>query len=423
MKGLQKIPAGALQFVLFIGAIIAILLLTFVLISHSHSHFNKKTDLTVEVVLAADYGLQYAFGENLKSGDSLLLPPYGPMDIEIKVQKNYWGIYQKWHSKANHRAIAFEKTALVGTASNTDTTALYLRDRQRPLVLAGKSKLTGNVYLPKQGLRMGNIAGNAYLHKQLVFGEQRVSKEQLPPLDREILEQIDYLTSPDYQPNGETVTLRPGLELLNSFASPTAYIQDHNLTLEGVTLTGNIVVHALQSITVHPNTHLKDVLLIAPEIRIKDGVSGYFQAIASKHITVGKQCRLSYPTALVVQPRLDAPIQNPIDLEPNILIDTGSEVHGMLLYLEDSEGYKHVPQIHITEGTTILGEIYCTKNLELKGSVLGRVYTDAFIALENGSIYQNHLYRGTIDRSSLPATYVGLPLDTDSAQNYMKWMY
>ncbi len=423
MRGLLKLPAGALQFVLFIGAIIAVLLLTFVLISHSHSHFNKKTDLTVEVLLAADYGLQYAFGTQLKSGDSLLLPPYGLSEIGIQVQKTYWGVIQKWHSKAKHRAIAFEKTALVGTESNTDTTALYLRDRQRPLVLAGKSKLTGNVYLPKQGLRMGNIAGNAYLHKQLVYGEQRLSQEQLPPLDREILEQIHYLTQPDFQPQGEVVTLRPGLELQNSFASPPTYIQDNNITLEGVTLTGNIVVHALHSITVHPNTHLKDVLLIAPEIRIKDGVTGYFQAIASKQIIVGKLCRLYYPTALVVQPRLDAPIQNPIDLEPNIFIDTGSEVHGILLYLEDSEGYKHVPQIHIAEGSTILGEIYCTKNLELKGSVLGRVYTDAFIALENGSIYQNHLYRGTIDRSGLPDTHVGLPLDTDSAQNYMKWMY
>lgn len=423
MKPPQKIPAGALQFVLFIGAIIAILLLTFVLISHSHSHFNKKADLTVDVVLAADYGLQYAFERELKSGDSLLLSPYGPMGIEIRVQKTYWGMFQKWHSMARHRAVAFEKTALVGMASDTDTTALYLRDRQRPLVLAGKAKLTGHVYVPKQGLRMGNIAGNAYIHKQLVFGEQRLSKEHLPLLDSEILEQIGYLTRPDFQPRGEAATLRPGLELKNSFASPTTYIQDHNVTLQGVALSGNIVVHALQRITVHNSAHLKDVLLIAPEIHIKDGVTGYFQAMASEHITVGKQCRLLYPTALAVQPGPDAPVQNPIDLKPNIFVDAGSEVQGMLLYLDASEGYRHVPQIHIAEGATIMGEVYCTKNLELKGSVMGRVYTDAFIALENGSIYQNHLYRGTIDRSGLPDTYIGLPMETETAQNYMKWMY
>lgn len=120
--------------------------------------------------------------------------------------------------------------------------------------------------------------------------------------------------------------------------------------------------------------------------------------------------------ALVVHHEPTALVSDPADLEPNIFIGSGSGVQGMLLYLEDSETYKHVPQIRIAEGATLLGEVYCTKNLELKGRVLGKVHTDAFIALENGSIYQNHLYQGTIDRN-------GLPMEGERAQNYMKWLY
>ena len=56
MKAPIKIRAGALQFVLFIGAIIAILLFAFVLISYTHSFFGKKTDLMVDVIQGTEYG-------------------------------------------------------------------------------------------------------------------------------------------------------------------------------------------------------------------------------------------------------------------------------------------------------------------------------------------------------------------------------
>ena len=50
----KKIKGGALQFVLFVGTIVAVLLMSFVLISHSHTLFKKKTDITIALIQAAD---------------------------------------------------------------------------------------------------------------------------------------------------------------------------------------------------------------------------------------------------------------------------------------------------------------------------------------------------------------------------------
>jgi hypothetical protein len=68
--------------------------------------------------------------------------------------------------------------------------------------------------------------------------------------------------------------------------------------------------------------------------------------------------------------------------------------------------------------------VYCTKNLELNGRVRGNVTTDGFIALENGSIYQNHLYNGIINSKDLAKSYAGLLLASrEQNKKVIKWLY
>ncbi|TEB40500.1 hypothetical protein D0809_30295, partial [Flavobacterium circumlabens] len=83
-------------------------------------------------------------------------------------------------------------------------------------------------------------------------------------------------------------------------------------------------------------SQLKDVILIAPVIEIEDETIGTFQAIASKRITVGKTCKLSYPSALVLfQDNKNNPDEvstNPMDNK--IFIDTKSVVKGSICYFQ-----------------------------------------------------------------------------------------
>ncbi len=421
MKWSVKIQAGALQFVLFIGAVIAVLIMAFLLIAHTHSFFDKKTGLTVSVIQEADNGLAYALQKNMPSNGVLEMTAMEQRDITVKVEKGYWGIFEKYTSSAKQGAIGFSKTALVGGHHSKGISALYLRDRQRPLILAGDAKIVGNAFLPPQGVRMGNVSGNSYVHHRLIFGRELASTSSLPSIREESLQQIEKLISG--HSNGEDrISLKPDSVLKNSFENPTYIIRGEILHLDGVSLTGNIMIVATRKITVESSAQLRDVVLVAPEIVIKDWVKGVFQAIASIRISVGRNCELNYPTALVVQ---DKQPENKIENKENsqLFIDSDSVVNGLVVYLDNTEKQRYNPQIKISDNTSVRGEVYCTENLELRGSVIGGVYTDAFITLENGSTYQNHLYNGRINSEALPSAYAGLSPDGEQQKKVMKWLY
>ncbi len=423
MKGFLKIKAGALQFVLFIGAIIAIVLLAFILISYTHSFFNKKTNLTTEVIQQADFGLKYSFKSHIPDGGSMTFNALDNANIGITVRKEYWGIFEKRTSEVKHNKIQFTKTAFVGNGYPSGISALYLKDNERPLILAGKAKITGEAILPKQGVRMGNIAGNSYNRDQLVYGDTKISNAQLPLLNEELTKNLDNYIDNDLQSIGEHVALKPNMELKNSFGNQVLFVQDQEVILKDVLLVGNIIIKASEKITVEPSAFLKDIVLIAPEIFIKNGVDGTFQAITTRSLHVGKNCSLAYPTALVVKENpKNVGIANE-DSEPKLFVDANTTVKGMVLYLDDSEEPSYFPQVKISKNATVYGEIYCTKNLELKGRVNGNVTTAGFIAMENGSIYQNHLYNGKINSSYLSEEYAGLLLGEEHPKKVMKWLY
>lgn len=418
----MKIRAGALQFVLFIGVVIAILLLTFVLLSHSHSLFGRQTERLVQTVKQADMGLSLALKTVLPLGDTIPIPLNVDDAIQVKGIREYWGIYEKFTVIAASEKHQFKKTALIGHGISEDFPALYLQDNDRPMIIVGRAKITGDAFLPKQGIRAGNISGNSYYHNSLVYGQQRQSTKSMPGLHPELRTYIQQLTQNAFAGRSNDIrSLSNGTTLRNSFNDATVVIQGGQMDLSGVRLTGNIIVRASRKITVNPSSILEDVILLAPEIEIKDGVKGSFQAIASNSINTGTGCELAYPSALVVYK--DRPPAAVVQ-RPNIHIKSNTHIRGAIISLGNFKEQQFYPQIKMEEKATLLGELYCEQNLELKGHVTGRVNTAAFMALENGSIYQNHLYQGTIDRSLLPLQYAGLLYETPTPyKTVSKWLY
>ncbi|WP_036384479.1 hypothetical protein [Muricauda sp. MAR_2010_75] len=418
----QKIKAGALQFVLFIGAIIAVLLMSFVLISHTHILFKKKTDVTISLVRTADQGLVYSFMQSMKNGDMLQAPDEDETGITTTIQKKYWGLLEIRSVLAKKGKLEFEKTGFVGHGQS-EVSALYLKENQRPMVIAGDAKITGTVQLPERGIKMGNIQGYGYRRPHLVYGKQRRSSSTLPKLDQEVQQQLERISNPDFEPQGEEVDLKLGMVLKNSFKEETQIIKGFTVNLEKVTLSGNIMIWASRKITVHSSAKLHDVLLVAPHIEIKEGIRGNFQAVASERIGVGKGANLEYPTVLAVHQSKNTGKEMGSSRIPNILVEYGASVAGIVLY-EDKEESKDIrPHIKIEENALVIGEVYCSRNLELKGSIYGSATTDAFIALENGNAYQNHLFNGKIDAMMLPSGYGGLCYEDKPANTVLKWLY
>lgn len=412
MPKIKKIKAGALQFVLFIGTVIAVLLMTFVLLHKTHSLFDKKTSRTVEVIKNADLGLQYAMQQEMPINDSVQLNLQLDDGIQVTTIKSYWGIFEKYSTVSQFRKTRFVKTALVGGGMEHDFPALYLKDNNRPMIIAGKSKITGNAYLPKQGIRPGTIGGRFHQFASPVYGNLKNSSATLPALIPELKNHLKRLLVEETAGFGQnTVRFSRNLKLSNSFESPTQYIHGDVLRLSGVDLRGNIIVRATQQIIISADCYIKDIVLVAPEIIIENKFRGTLQAITSNKIKVRKGVVLEYPSALVVE---RGNMTNPKEQrEANIRIEKGAMVKGIVAYFDNSEEGTFFPQIAIGENASVLGEVFCEKNLELKGAVIGNVTTDAFMALENGSVYQNHLFNGTINSSLLPSQYAGLLLNKE----------
>ena len=198
-----------------------------------------------------------------------------------------------------------------------------------------------------------------------------------------------------------------------------------SLDLKGIKLIGNIIVHSGAKIRIYPSANLTDVILIAPEIEILNNVEGTFQAFATDKIVMGKNCRLKYPSALVVyekNKRSDSVNMANNEQIEQIEIHSDSEVRGIVCFLSNNEQNNYKAQVFIDKNASVLGEVYCDKNVELKGDVIGSIFTNGFIANEYGSVYQNHIYNGRILSSNFPLEYCGMRIE-NSTNSIVKWVY
>ncbi len=422
-----KLKGGALQLTLFIIVVIALLLSGFVLLVHIHKQFRIKSDFIVETTKNADRGITYALHNHLRLNDTTTVDLKGLDYKSLKLYCDSWGIFKKVTSVSKIKNNRFIKIALIGANQpDKSRTALYIQDNNRPLVVVGNTKIEGVAYLPKQGIRSGNIAGHSYYGSQYIYGQTKIAAFRLPKLDAETTAKINTIESSTLKiSNRQFLNIEQGKSYFNSFLNPVQVVFSNKaIHLDAMELTGHIIVQSKTKIVVGSFSKLKDVILIAPEIEIQSSVKGNFQAIASKKISVGKSVELNYPSALVVHnKRKSQQVSTPENaIESNIVIDANAVIKGIIIYLDKEAKKTYKTQIEIKEQATVIGELYCNKNMELKGTVYGTVYTNSFVANQNGSIYQNHIYNGTISINQLPEEYVGLVFN-NSKKGVMQWLY
>ncbi len=420
MKFGYKIRAGALQFVLFVGAVIAVLLLTFVLLNYSHLLFLKKTDKFIDTVKRPDMALLHHLQDNPQPLETVLED-----GIVTEISQGYWGVFGMAKVTAVFQKNHFTKMALTGSGLYDPDVALFLRENDRPMIITGSAQIRGNAQLPQQGIRPGTIAGQSFYGNSLIIGEQLLSNRRLPELAAASRTAIREL----FSGNSSFTGLQSGNftrnELVHSFSEPTLWLDGDRLDLSGKKLVGNIIIKGSYRLVVENTTQLQDVILVAPEIVVQDGVRGTFQAFATEHIAIGRNCALNYPSALLLldQKKTDPSGRNTFGIAPEIDISTNTSIKGVVCYLTKDNTQQFHPQIKIDERSFLIGQVYCERNLELKGTVLGHVATHSFIALENGNVYQNHLYNGVIDVTQLPFQYKGLPYGTGTKNGVVKWLY
>lgn len=421
-----KLPSGALQLTVFIGVVIALLLAGLLLLAFTHRNFAYQSKAGIDVIKSCNDGIRYLKTERVVYFDTIYLPQ--PTEQKnrpvVKMLLSGWGLFRKASVVAVHRKKRFIKIALLGSALGEDRVALYLQETFKPLALAGATVINGDVTLPKMGVKPGYIAGNSFFGNELLHGYVGGSSQMLPVMESNYKKESNYYIQ-EYKPESynQFISLQEKSLQLNSFAAPTkGFSSDKAIEIGDVKLQGNIIIRSAKAIKVTKEASLKDVILAAPVVEIVDGVKGTFQVFASQSIVCGKNCRLSYPSSLVL---VAEPLITGLTFDRNrdkISIGENTIIKGCVVYLGSDEAKGYLPNIFLDPLATVAGEVFCNGNFELRGSVYGSVYTKQFVVNEGGTVYLNHLYNATIDAEKFSTHYVGL-LFADKPKDVAKWLY
>src|SRR5690554_5201184 len=344
-----KLKAGALQSTLFISVIIAILLAAFILLIQLHKRFDMQTKFIRETVATANYGINYSFLNTVSLRDSVFVPLDDASYKSLKIYKDYWGVFEKVISVSKIKTNRIEKIAFIGGMQPTvNRLALYVEDNNKPLVLVGQTKIQGVAFLPEQGVKAGHISGHSYYGTDLIYGPIRTSRT-LPKLLPEFYSSMDNIS---FENKDAFVDISNARNLSNSFLSPVKTIySSQTIYLSQIRLTGHIRIVSDSKIVVEATSNLTDVVLIAPEIEIQNGVHGVFQSLATKKITVGKHCTLNYPSALLLKtkkPRFPEGTENQ-SVDSEIRIGADSVVKGVVVYQGESANNNYKAQLIIEE--------------------------------------------------------------------------
>ncbi|SHM96897.1 hypothetical protein [Flavobacterium chilense] len=427
MKLKCKIKSGALQFTVFIAVLIALLLAGLILYAYTFIYMKEQSKGAVENIQFADIGIQTLLEQKEISTDTIQVNFIKKENQIIKTHLSQWGVFQKGIAITQFRKKKFTKIAIIGSLINTaESPTLFLKETHNALTVVGTTSIRGIAYLPTQGVNSGYIAGNSYYGKQLIYGAIKKSTPELPKPEKAVLDGIQFYSKEYKISNQEDyINLNSGLRIVNSFKAKTkGYYSLDPITIENKSISGNIIIKSETAIKVRKTALLKDIILIAPIIEIEDETQGNFQALASKKITMGKNCNLSYPSALLLfqDNKNSANTTSTIPFDNQIYIDAKSNVKGIVCYIQTKETPDFQTQIVLEKEARIKGQVYCNGNFELRGTVSGSVYTKQFLANQSGSIFVNHIYNGTIENESVPPVYAGLPLEQES-KTIMKWLY
>ncbi len=421
MNVFKKVKASALQYVLIISVIIALVVFAFIGLVSLQQRLQSKNTVYKEAIRNVQSAFQYLEHTKIDYNEEKEIQL---SDIALEntiISKKHWGAFDMVTITCTINNESFTKVALVGN-NNQKQDALHLQENNTPLVVVGKTKIVGNASLPKQGVKTGNIAGTSFYGNQLLYGRTKRSSSSLPSIQN-----LSYLKSLKNSIVGKDENLffelEEGMLKEQTFLEETIFTASNaTVFLRNITLRGNIIVYSSTKIKVDKSAILEDVLLIAPIIEIGKNTVGNFQAFATKELKVGEQCDLKYPSALVL---LSNKSQKNIANTPeaSFFIKKGAKIKGIVLFEnEDTQKINFNQQVVIAENTMITGEVYCNQNLELLGTVYGSVYTNKFITKQFGSVYVNHLYNAEINRTKLPVSYCGLAIEGNT-QKVAKWVY
>ncbi|WP_292939362.1 hypothetical protein [Mucilaginibacter sp. 44-25] len=337
----------------------------------------------------------------------------------IRISKYLWGAFDVGVSKASSGKDSSVMSILMGLPiDSAKAGALYLVDEDRPLSVSGNTRINGNVFLPKSGIRTAYFNNAGYEGSPGLFkGTRKDSQRELPGPDLSRITALDHLA--DEERGGrlpETDTL------LVSFSGKAAEFRaKERSTLMHKYFKGRIIVRCDSVLTVDSTTTLEDVTVFARAIVIRPGFKGRCQLFARDSIVIGDRCELRYPSVALLNGKARA-MQG-----PGGFIRFGSKCHFTgLAMVWDKERVQSPSAIYLGAAGIYSGQYYgALIGIPENTTVIGQVMCRRFYLRSGFGLYENYLVNARLDADALSPFYLGsslVPVVRSGTQNIIRWL-
>ena len=398
------LKASSLLYAIFVCLIVSLLCGSLIIIFNYQYRLKQQYFLEEELVRASAANfLQVLNKDSAQESEGEVQFADERFTTSYTISK--WGFYNLVKTKTVFKKDTLYKVALIGSTAKKEKLALYLSDLDKPLNIGGTTKIQGDVKISKYGVKPAYINNQNFTGTKLVHGAIGVSGKRLP-----VLQQYEDVT------RGQEiieVLLEElvGKSLYNSFYKPTIVVYADGVhDISNISLSGNIILQSKDSVCIKNTAALNDILIKAPSVVFDNNFIGVVQVFAKKNVSLKKGVQLQYPSSIYIDHDSDDKIE--------VLLEEKSKLAGGIVLTGSSYQSSLNRMVTIDKGASVMGYVYCYGKTQLKGKVIGEVYTDRFYLKTASSIYENYIVGGEINRLDLPLDFIGLPLFLNENTNY-----
>ena len=380
------VPASALGYAISFLLLVGLFTSGVLFITSAHkrveAHFIGQEYLLFDNYSAILYGASCS-----ESGTYSLYHPSGDTS---SIQVKNWGMLKSTVVITSNKQRNLKREAL--TIQDTDAAhpCLYMPDQKRKIALAGETRLEGKVFASERALERANIYRKPLKADKLVYGKLYQSEHYLPQLRSEVAK---------YDPSHlvQEVKMIESLpeDSAFSFGEKTALFRSSGVLEVGQKIRGNVVLQSFEEIFVRTGASLEHVILLAPRVIFEKGFQGKVQVIATEFIVCEEDVHLDYPSALMLYEKKPGAEQSRISLQE------GSRVLGGILLTSEVPNFRKPVLLEVLDAT-VGGLVYNQGESEIRGEIIGSLYTNKLVAHAGGGVYGGHLVDAIISTKQVP---------------------
>lgn len=409
------LKAGALYFSIIVAFIIAMICASLIMLAAHYRGSYMKEMRMARLSRNMDSGVAYVLAENESTDHNITaLDLFNDQTDSVLLEKKHWGIFSLATVKSFVLSDTLRRSFMMGLETTNDALAVYLSDEDRPLSVSGDTRITGNVEVPKAGMRKSYVESRPYSGDQLVYGKISDSKRTLGGLEKKWIKEIE--DKLDFDPS-QLPVLKTEEERVSFFAAAKEFNVsglsklDHNLS-------GQVVLYSDTVVKISADAKLDNTVIYAKAIVVADGFKGNCQLFARDSIIVGNNAVLSYPSVLGLVSKEKMVDQSKIVLGDNVVFD------GIIFSYEPKRSALQT-LVALGENTIVKGEVYVTGLLKLakKVKVEGKVSCNRFIMKTPTTLYENFLVDVTLNRKARNRVYLSSAIFTGTTGNnkILRW--